>query len=42
MQAKNCGIMSVTVNLEDMVDDTYSCNINPEQNLHQQRTRTQI
>ena len=42
VQAKICGIISATVNLEDMVNDTYSCNINPEQNLHQQLTQTQM
>ena len=36
VQAKKRGIMSATVNLNDMVKDVHSCNINPERNLQQQ------
>ena len=42
VQAKHFGIMSVTVNLEDMVNNTHPCNINFKQNLHRQITWTQI
>ena len=36
VQATFRGIMSAAVNQEDMVDNTHSCNTNPERSLHQQ------
>ena len=35
---KNCGIMSATIDLEDMVDNTHSCNINLERDIQQRIT----